>query len=376
MKIPTVQTTDSYNIAYKEPEEHHLDSMDTDDLLERIPLISSKGWERSFSFCKEKMNDGRYRYSYLIYDPTYPYIQPISDDIKTILGKDYTPSMPRSTIILCYLSGILFNRFEKMLDNRTLRWLADLQHDDIAGYLKRTKEIDRITFKITDYCHATGRERPNKLTYKCILNQLSNCTTLIGAILKDPDDPGSADYFHVVEDLGYKEGIVTFRSRYMAMLVAKMIQSDITKNENGNMIRKSKKSTASKPMHSYHMGADFLKERSLYAIDIIGNICVLMDQAGKHPGVKPHITYDTLIQRSGTIKHKDESTICRAFREAWKLLPMTDLNEKYPGIKFPDPKVSISKDMIKKETLTLPHNCTECKLDRCNKKKCPQKVVS
>lgn len=370
---PAVSDTYDYNIRYTEPEDS--DKVIDDGLPDKILLISKEGWERSFSFSKEKIKkNGLYRNSYLVFDPGHTYIQ-LSDTVKAVLGNDYTPSMPKSTIGLSYLSGILFERAEKMLDIRTLQILADMDHNAIKKYLKETEGCDRMAFSINKYCRVTERENPNLDTYKCILKKIAEYTTLIGAILKDPKDPESAEYFPVIEDLEFKDKIITLRSRYMAMLVAKVIQSDITKDKNGNITRDSHKDNG-RPMHSYQMGAALLKERNVYALDIVGNICVLADQSGKHPGVNPHITYDNLIKRSGNLKSQDDPTILRALNAAWKILPKTNLGSKYPGIKFPDPAIPTDKYMIKEETLEMPHNCTKCSLKKCDKENCLQKSTS
>lgn len=370
IKVPTEQAADNgiivdehdYNIPYVEPEEEC--SGIVDSLPEKILLISKDGWERSFSFCREMQSKKNglcvYRNSYLICDPKNPYIQPVSDTIKAILGSDYIPPMPKSTMALAYLSGVFFNRAEKMLNSRTLAALASMDHNDIKRYIQQTEGCDRITFSMSQYCHVTERKNPTKDTYKGILKRIAECTNLIGAILQDPTDLRSAEYFPVVEDLGYNNKMISFRSRYIAMLVARVIQSDITKDKDGNVGRISR-SDGGRPLHSYQMVPPMLKGSNLYAMDIVGNICVLLDRAGKHPGVEPHITYDNLIRRSGTLKNKDIATIQRAFKEACKMLPDTNLGSKYPGIKFPDPSMSIIKSMIEDDTLTIPHNCTKCR---------------
>lgn len=380
---PAVPDIYGYNIPYTEPANKAggSDRYIEDELPDKISLISKEGWERSFSFCKERIKkNGLYRSSYLIFDPGHPYIQPISHTVRAILGDGYIPSMPKSTMVLSYLSGVFFKRAEKMLDNRSLEVLANADHNKIKEHLKETEGSDRITFNINKYCRVTERKNPTGNTYKCILKRLAECMTLMGAILKDPKDPDSAEYFPVIEDLGFKDKMITFKSRYMAMLVAKVIQSDISKDKNGNITRASHKN-GGKPLLSYQMGAALLKERNGYALDIAGNICVLLDQAGKHPGVYPHITYDNLIKRSGTLQmkmndNKDSSLIYRAFFEAWKILPKTNLGSKYPGIKLPIPNEFMTRDIFDKKTLEIPHACTGCSQKKCMREDCPQKATS
>ena len=240
-------------------------------------------------------------------------------------------------ILRAYYSILLANYELSIRKKEKLFKIFKLYVPDLAKFLKLDKGI-------------------NQSVIDSIMSQFHSFDNVMGVMHITRNGHPDKSYFPVLSFLGYdaETNTIEIASPYLSKVIERIYKAAIILDKkNQQMKTDNSGKPLLKPMHSYLIRPEIVKERNQAAIENVFIIVTLIEQTGNGKKGKgeniPHIKASNIIERNPQLKQRLEETnlkyknqlLKRVFKKTWELLrTATNLYEVYKDIQLPDPNNS------------------------------------
>lgn len=196
----------------------------------------------------------------------------------------------------------------------------------------------KISLYIPDLARATGhKSNINEQIIKALFKDIHEFQPLIGRI--------GESWYQVLQFYGYdaETNTISFYSPYMEKVIEKIFWDNTKCDKRGKIIKNKRGIALREPTHSYLMKSSIVKEKNKHAVNNVGLIIRIIEQAGNNT---PHVTARWLLENNTqfmaaflNITPKNRPRFIKnVFKRTLQLLRThTRLAEVYRDMELPDP---------------------------------------